>query len=319
MARYRRLTRDNRVQIAALHRAGLSQSAIARQLGANQGTISRELARNTGRRGYRVKQAQAMAQARYAAHGKARVLTDCLRRKIERMLRLKRLSPEQISATLAAQGVAISHESIYRVIRRDRTAGGDLWQYLRRRAKPYIKRAGKTAGRGIIPDRIDISARPAIVECKRRVGDWEADTIRGMGHTGAVLTLVDMKSKLVRLAPLPHATAAATSRATIRRLKPLGARVHTITFDNGKEFADHKTIARALNAKIYFARPYHAWERPLNENTNGLLREFFPKRMDFSKITAAEVAHVERLLNTRPRKCLGFRTPLEVFRAATRD
>jgi len=317
MARYRRLTQDDRVQIYALHKAGHTQAVIAIQLGVSQGTISRELARNSGGRGYRFKQAQAMAQARHAAHGKPRVLTKSLRSRIARMLCVQRLSPEQISATLAADGVAISHESLYRMIRRDRLAGGRLWQYLRRRAKPYVKRAGKTAGRGIIPDRIDISARPAVVDRKRRVGDWEGDTVMGAGRRGALLTLVERKTRLTRLALLARATAHATSKAAISRLKPFGALVRTITFDNGKEFADHKTIARALRAKIYFARPYHAWERGLNENTNGLLRDFFPKRSDFTKLTHAEVARVERLLNTRPRKCLGFHTPMEAFRAAT--
>jgi IS30 family transposase len=318
MGHYRRLTRDDRLQIQALHRAGLSQTSIAVQLRVSQSTISRELARNTGRRGYRVKQAQAMAEARFAAHGKPRALTASLRATITALLCVKRLSPEQISAVLAARGTPISHESIYRMIRRDRRTGGNLWQYLRRRAKPYVKRAGRIAGRGIIPDRIDISARPAVVDRKCRIGDWEGDTMKGAGNRGALLTLVDRKTRLTRLELLPRATAQATSRATVQRLRPLGVRVRTITFDNGKEFADHKHIARKLGAKVYFARPYHAWERGLNENTNGLLREFFPKRTDFRKVTAAEVARVERLLNARPRKCLGFRTPMEVFRAATK-
>ena len=188
--------------------------------------------------------------------------------------------------------------------------GGRL---LRRRGKRYNKRAGKNAGRGLIPNKIDISARPAIVARKTRLGDWEGDTVVGAGHKGGLLTLVERKTQLSKIIKLPRATARATQKAAVRRLKPIGNFVHTITFDNGKEFAAHQDIAHALKAKIFFATPYHAWERGLNENTNGLIRDFFPKGTDFSTISNAEVAKVERLLNARPRKSLGFRSPQEVF------
>jgi len=171
------------------------------------------------------------------------------------------------------------------MIWQDKRDGGDLW---RRRGKRYNKRGGKNAGRGLIPDRIDISER-------------------------GLLTLVERKTQLAKIIKLSRATADATQRAAVRRLKPIGDFVHTITFDNGKEFAAHQDIAYALEAKIFFATPYHAWERGLNENTNGLIRDFFPKGTDFSTIANAEVAKVERLLNARPRKSLGFRSPQEVF------
>jgi IS30 family transposase len=318
MSGYRRLTQDDRSQIYALHKRGVSQQDIGRHLGVSQSTISRELRRNRGKRGYRFAQAQAMADARQAAHGKPRRLTAGLRSKIVGLLSARRLSPEQISAVLTATGMAISHESIYRMIWRDKREGGTLWQCLRRRGKRYNKRANKSAGRGIIPDRIDISQRPKVVERKTRVGDWEGDTLIGGGHRGAVLTLVERKTRLTKLALLPAATAQATSRAAIRKLRPIQRYVHTITFDNGKEFAGHKEIARALRSRIYFARPYHAWERGLCENTNGLVRDFFPKRTNFANVTPAELARVERLLNSRPRKKIGFRPPAEVFQAALR-
>jgi IS30 family transposase len=313
MSTYRRVTYEDRCQIYALSRGGTSQESIASVLGVSQSTVSRELRRNRGQRGYRFKQAEAKAQARQAIRRKPRKLTASVRRKVEAKLRQMRWSPEQISGWLRDQGIKLSHERIYQMIWQDKRDGGNLWRSLRRRGKRYNKRAGKNAGRGLIPNRIDISDRPAIVARKARLGDWEGDTVASAGHKGGLLTLVERKSLLTKISKLLRSTARATQRATVRRLKPIGNFVHTITFDNGKEFAAHQGIAHALTAKIFFATPYHAWERGLNENTNGLIRDFFPKGTDFSTISNAEVAKVERLLNARPRKSLGFRSPQEVF------
>ena len=313
MSRYRRVTYEDRCQIYALSKGGTGQESIASVLGVSQSTVSRELRRNRGQRGYRFKQAEAKAQARQAIRSKPRKLTASVRRKVEAKLRQMRWSPEQISGWLRDQGIKLSHERIYQMIWQDKRDGGNLWRSLRRREKRYNKRAGKNAGRGLIPNRIDISDRPAIVARKARLGDWEGDTVASAGHKGGLLTLVERKSLLTKISKLRRSTARATQRATVRRLKPIGNFVHTITFDNGKEFAAHQDIAHALKAKIFFATPYHAWERGLNENTNGLIRDFFPKGTDFSTISNAEVAKVERLLNARPRKSLGFRSPQEVF------
>ena len=313
MSTYRRVTYEDRCQIYALSKGGTGQESIASVLGVSQSTVSRELRRNRGQRGYRFKQAEAKAQARQAIRSKPRKLTASVRRKVEAKLRQMRWSPEQISGWLRDQGIKLSHERIYQMIWQDKRDGGSLWRSLRRRGKRYNKRAGKNAGRGLIPNRIDISDRPAIVARKARLGDWEGDTVASAGHKGGLLTLVERKSLLTKISKLRRSTARATQRATVRRLKPIGNFVHTITFDNGKEFAAHQDIAHALKAKIFFATPYHAWERGLNENTNGLIRDFFPKGTDFSTISNAEVAKVERLLNARPRKSLGFRSPQEVF------
>ena len=313
MSTYRRVTYEDRCQIYALSKGGTSQESIASVLGVSQSTVSRELRRNRGQRGYRFKQAEAKAQARQAIRRKPRKLTASVRRKVEAKLRQMRWSPEQISGWLRDQGIKLSHERIYQMIWQDKRDGGNLWRSLRRRGKRYNKRAGKNAGRGLIPNRIDISDRPAIVAHKARLGDWEGDTVASAGHKGGLLTLVERKSLLTKISKLRRSTARATQKATVRRLKPIGDFVHTITFDNGKEFAAHQGIAHALTAKIFFATPYHAWERGLNENTNGLIRDFFPKGTDFSTISNAEVAKVERLLNARPRKSLGFRSPQEVF------
>ena len=317
MGSYRRLRYEDRCQIYALSTQGNSQQSIAVILGVSQSTVSRELSRNCSKRGYRFKQAEAKAKARQALRSKPLKLTAGLRRKIETKLRQARWSPEQISGWLAEQGIGLSHERIYQMVWRDKRDGGDLWHSLRRRGKRYNKRAGKTAGRGLIPYRTDISERPAIVDRKIRVGDWEGDTVVSAGRKGALLTLVERKTKLTKIALLSRASAAATRKAAVRRLRPIGNAVHTITFDNGKEFAAHQDIAAALGAKIFFATPYHAWERGLNENTNGLIRDFFPKGTDFSTVSLAEVAKVEHLLNARPRKSLGFRSPQEVFDVAT--
>ena len=313
MSKYRRIKYEDRCQIYALSKRGSSQESIAEVLGVSQSAVSREMHRNRGQRGYRFKQAEAKAQARQAIRSKPRKLTVPMRRKIEAKLRQMRWSPEQISGWLSEQGIKLSHERIYQMIWDDKRDGGNLWRSLRRRGKRYNKRAGKNAGRGLIPNRIDISERPAIVARKTRLGDWEGDTVVSAGHKGGLLTLVERKTQLAKITKLPRATARATQKAAVRRLKPIGDFVHTITFDNGKEFAAHQDIAHALKTKIFFATPYHAWERGLNENTNGLIRDFFPKGTDFSTISSAEVAKVERLLNARPRKSLGFRSPQEVF------
>jgi IS30 family transposase len=313
MSKYRRITYEDRCQIYALNTRGASQESIAEVLGVSQSAVSREICRNRGQRGYRFKQAEAKAQARQAIRSKPRKLTAAVRRKIEAKLRQMRWSPEQVSGWLRDQGIELSYERIYQMIWQDKRDGGNLWRSLRRRGKRYNKRAGKNAGRGLIPNRIDISERPAIVARKARLGDWEGDTVVSAGHNGGLLTLVERKSKLTKISKLRRSTARATQRATVRRLKPINNFVYTITFDNGKEFAAHQDIAHALKARIFFATPYHAWERGLNENTNGLIRDFFPKGTDFSTISNAEVAKVERLLNARPRKSLGFRSPQEVF------
>ena len=232
MSKYRRITYEDRCQIYALSKRGASQESIAVVLGVSQSAVSREIRRNRGQRGYRFKQAEAKAQARQAIRRKPRKLTASLRRKIEAKLCQMRWSPEQISGWLYERGLGLSHERIYQMIWQDKRDGGDLWRSLRRRGKRYNNRAGKTAGRGLIPNKIDISERPAIVARKTRLGDWEGDTVVGAGHKGGLLTLVERKTKLAKIIKLPRATARATQKAAVRRLKPIGEFVHTITFDN---------------------------------------------------------------------------------------
>jgi transposase, IS30 family len=203
MWKYRRITYEDRCQIYALSKSGVSQESIAGVLGVSQSTVSREMCRNRGQRGYRFKQAEAKAQARQAIRSRPRKLTAPLRRKIEAKLRQMRWSPEQISGWLFEQGIKLSHERIYQMIWQDKRDGGDLWRSLRRRGKRYNKRGGKNAGRGLIPDRIDISERPTIVARKARLGDWEGDTVVSAGHKGGLLTLVERKTQLAKIIKLP--------------------------------------------------------------------------------------------------------------------
>ena len=311
------LTFEQRCKLHSLLGQGLTQTAIAAQIGSSQSAISRELARNQTPEGYGCQAAQVQADHRRAcAPNRPRKMTAAVITLIETQLRREEWSPQQISQWLAqTQQISISHERIYQHIWADKRSGGTLFRQLRRSGKRYNKRANKLAGRGIIPGRIDIKQRPAIVEKRSRIGDWEADTIMGSGRSGAILSVVERKSRYAILVKLKAATAELASRAIITSLRRHAAPVHTITADNGKEFAGHQKVSKALKAGFYFATPYHAWERGLNENTNGLVRQYFPKGSSFARITQTAVRRVQNKLNSRPRKVLGYKTPDEVFRA----
>ena len=308
---YRQLTREQRYQIYALKKAAHSRTEIAAIVGVHKSTVSRELKRNSGRRGYRPRQAHESATARHLAAYRPRISPRTWAR-VERLLRHE-WSPEQIAGRLRLERrPAVSHERIYQYIYADKRAGGTL-HLCQRCRKVRRKRYGTHPRRGQIPRRVSIEARPAVVEARRRLGDWEADTIIGAAHRGAILSLTERKSKLVRLRRVARNTAEAVAAAGLALPGAVGARVHTITSDNGREFAYHEQIASGLAAKFYFAHPYSSWERGLNENTNGLVRQYFPKKTDFSKITDRQVERVAERLNNRPRKTLGYETPNEVF------
>lgn len=312
---YHHLTYEQRCHIYALLKRNISQNQIAKDLKISQGTISREIKRNSGCREYRYKQAHEKGSIRrHKASAVRRKMTPDITLFVEQKLCAQQWSPEQISGYMRNNMESwVSHESIYLFILRDKRKDGTLYKHLRRHGKKYNKRGGKSAGRGLIPNRVDIRERPAIVADKERVGDFEIDTIIGSNHQGAIVSIVERKTMLIRLESISRKTADQTAHATIQLLSPLKKHVHTITSDNGKEFADHEVIAQELDAKMFFATPYHSWERGLNENMNGLIRQYFPKKYDFSKITEEQIRNVEYLLNTRPRKSLNFKTPYEVF------
>ena len=310
---YHHLTHDLRCQIYTLKATGLRQADIARCLNITPATLSRELKRNTGLRHYRYKQAHILATVRrHRASSRPRRMTSDLIDSIEDKLRDK-WSPVQISGELKLDGILISPERIYQHVWHDKKRHGILYKHLRHAGKKYNKRSSGKAGRGCIPHRIDIKERPAIVEQKSRIGDWEGDLIIGVKHQGALLTYVDRKSKFTKIAKLPNKTAKAVLQGTKQTLRKLAKFVHTVTYDNGKEFAGHLDISKTLQAQCFFATPYHSWERGLNEHTNGLIRQYFPKSCDLSKLTNEEIQRVEDALNDRPRKVLQFKTPREVF------
>jgi IS30 family transposase len=311
MKQYTQLTEHQRYQIYALMKAGHNQTGTADIIGVHKSTISRELCRNRGLRGYRPAQAQRLAQARREVRYQSRIPT-ALWRRVETWLR-DEWSPEQIAGWLYKRdGLSLSHEWIYQYIYQDKANGGDLYRYLRCQ-KQRKKRYGSYQRRGALVNTVSIDERPAIVDRKGRIGDWETDTIIGKGHRQALVTLTERKSMYTLIAHVQRRTAKAVRQAILRLLGGLQHRVHTLTSDNGKEFAEHESIAKALKAKFYFAHPYAAWERGLNEHVNGLIRQYFPKKMDFSTITQKQINLVMKKLNHRPRKTLDSRTPHEVF------
>ena len=309
MRNYKQLSQAQRYQIEILKKAGKDQKQIAVLLAVSPATICRELKRNTGKRGYRPKQAQLRADNRRTGATKAMKMTDEVIVEIEQKIRLD-WSPEQVSGVLE---MTISHERIYQHIWADKHNGGTLYKHLRQSNKMRKKRYGSKDKRGQIRNRISIDERPEIVAQKTRIGDWEIDTVIGKNHQGALVTIVDRVSKFTLIKKVASKHAEIVTEATILLLQPYLDKTLTITADNGKEFAGHEKIKKQLNADVYFAHPYSSWERGLNENTNGLIRQYFTKGSSFESITDDEVEAVMNKLNHRPRKKLKFKTPHTVF------
>lgn len=311
---YTQLTEEDRIEIYALLKAGNAKREIARQLGRDPKTIRDEIRRNAGGRGYRPKQAQAKALGRRALPRRTTKMTPEVIEFAEAKLR-EDYSPEQVSAVMKEAGLEpVSHERIYRHIYADRSAGGDLASHLRIASKKkYRKRYGKKDRRGRIPDRVDIDQRPAEVEKRDVIGHYEADLVVGKHHKGFLVTLVERASRFTLIGHVVRKTSEAVTAEIGRLLGPLADGVRSITFDNGREFAGHMEIAASLDCRTYFAKPYHSWERGTNENTNGLIRQYFPKWMDLRRVSRGALEFVMNRLNHRPRKVLGFKTPAAVF------
>ena len=311
MSHYTQLTREERYQISALKAAGHDQIEIAKVIGRHKSTISRELTRNRGLRGYRPKQADNLAVNRRQDKSTHRIAPESWSR-VELLLR-EYWSPEQISSWLRyEENINVSPEWIYQYILRDKQSGGALYKYLRCQ-KQRKKRYGSQDRRGQLKGRVSIDERPEIVNQRSRIGDWEADTVIGKQGGSVLVTLVERKTRLAVIGKAPNRTAQEVTAVIVKRLMPLASQVKTLTYDNGKEFASHQQIDKELKSNGYFAHPYHSWERGLNENTNGLIRQFFPKGKDLVDVTDAQIQKVMDKLNNRPRKCLGFKTPNQIF------
>ncbi|MDW5442275.1 IS30 family transposase [Polaromonas sp. SM01] len=314
---YKHLTREERYQIHALKRQSVSLGCIAAEQGRNRSTISRELQRNSAATGYKPAQAHDRALERQGERRNARHFSAAQWAHVEALLRLQ-LSPQQVSGRLRLEkAICISTEAIYQRAYRDKGQGGDLVSYLRCQKVRRKRYASGQERRGVLAHRTGIEQRPAVVDQRSRLGDWEGDTIIGKHHQGVLLTLVERKSRYTLACQLNSRHSAGVTQAVIALLRPHRRRCYTLTFDNGKEFAEHAFIAQCLSAKVYFAHPYCSWERGLNENHNGLLRQYFPKKTSFLKVSQHQVDDAVYRLNHRPRKCLGYRTPHEVFYGLT--
>jgi IS30 family transposase len=311
--KYKQLTENERYQIYSLKKAGHAQQQIAKLIGRSASTISRELRRNSGKRNYRPKQAHQLALDRRRSVQKTRKITAEVLQWIIRLIR-QDLSPEQVSLYLRRhKNLSLHHETIYQLIYADKAQGGDLHKHLRIASKAYRKRYGHYDRRGKIKDRVSIEKRPEVVDKRSRIGDWEGDTIIGKGRSGALVTLVERKTLYTVILRVPGKYATPLAKTVVAAMKPLAARIKTITLDNGLEFAGHAILAKKLNAAIYFAHPYASWERGTNENTNGLIRQYFPKGTDFNQVTNDQIKQAMDRLNNRPRKTRGNKSPNELF------
>lgn len=308
--KYQQLTEGKRYQISVLLGQGYRAANIAKTINVHRSTVYRELNRNGSSDGYHPGHAQQQVMDRRATATKYKVSSLTIEY-VELGLSLH-WSPEQISGVGRLIDMQVSHEWIYRHIAADKVAGGKLYKALRQGHKRY--RRGVNTKRCVIPDPRSIDDRPEVVDEKERFGDWEVDTVLGKQGTGALVTLAERKSRMYLVRKVDAKRAVDVRDAVIDMLKPYAATVRTITADNGSEFVEHKAIAEALNIDFYFAHPYSSWERGLNENFNGLLRQYIPKGIDLRLVSAEDVRRAEQRLNLRPRKCLGFRQPEVVFR-----
>lgn len=310
---YQQLTQEPRYQISALRKTGMSLRDIAKEVGISHSTVSRELSRNATDGEYNPLIAQQMSDSRKRAAHKANKVTDTTDTIILESLALG-WSPEAISYRLKLEVQPVdqlSHSTIYRRIEEDKKKGGMLYCWLPMFGKKRWK-GGKRrkAGVRLIPDRVDISARPLEVDARSRIGDWEGDTVHG--GNAHLVTLVDRTSRFTLARRVRRKTKEEVADAMLAMFKNVNS-VQTVTLDNGGEFADHVRVAQETGAKIYFAKPYASWQRGTNENTNGRIRRFWPKKFDMATLTDKEIDDNILLLNLTPRKVLNGLTPLEAF------
>lgn len=307
---YKHLSREERYQIYSLLKAKHSISEIARLLDRHRSTISRELARGRGQQGYRARQACSKASERSVHSRNARMIEASTWADVAFYLGLQ-WSPEQIASRLS-----VSHESIYLHVYANKAAGGELHKNLRSQKSRRKRHLCGRDRRGQIPNRRSISERASHIKERKQIGHWEGDTVIGAAHQQAIVTLVERKSGFAVLAKVCNKSADLVEKAIETKLKPLIPRVKTLTVDNGKEFANHQAIDQHLGIQTYFADPYCSWQRGSNENFNGLLRQYIPKKRRMQTVTDEELGMIENRLNHRPRKRLGFKTPYEVFYAS---
>jgi IS30 family transposase len=298
---------------------GLPKCFMSVILGKRPSSVCRELNRNSAGGVYTGKEAhEADARRRLENKSSPKLDDPALIREIMGLFK-QDLSPDQISGRLGVlypeqPEKQASPSTIYACIYRETARTPALREHFRQKQAKPRKRKGVKDRRGQIPDRVSIDKRPKIVEEKSRAGDWEGDAIESAGKNAYIATFVDRKTKLLLAKVMPDKTAATLNRAAIRAFKPIPAPMrNTLTLDNGKEFSAHKSLSQALALDIYFAHPYHSWERGLNEHTNGLIRQYPPKKILFDTLTQKQLDKIVDKINNRPRKVLGYLTPYEVF------
>lgn len=304
------ITQQQRYSIEALHGENYTQTAIAQRLGIHKSSVCRELARNSSNGIYQANKAHKTAISR--CQRDSYKLMGVLLERVKSQLKQQH-SPEQISGRLAQEqtAITISHETIYQWVYTDKKQGGTWYIHLRQAHKKRRRRLSGKDRRGIIPNKVMIAQRPPEVAAKTRLGDYEGDTIIGANHQGAIVTLVDRVSKTTLMVKVATKSADLVSKAIIGLLKRAPIKAKTLTVDNGREFTEHQKIAKAANCAVFFANPYHSWERGLNENTNGLIRQYIPKKTAFNQVSHHQVRAIERTLNNRPRKTLNYLSPTE--------
>jgi transposase, IS30 family len=312
MAHFAQLTIAQRYQIQTLNQLDIAQKDIAQHVNVSASTISRELCRNKPKTTTQYQAEVAQQQAQQRCQRSPYKLKDNLSKTVIEGLE-KRWSPEQISGVVALEAgkKVISHEAIYQFIYKQSTDNKPLIQYLRIGHKKRYKKRGVAQKRGTIPNRVGIESRPTIVDTNTQVGHWEGDTVIGFDHDGALLTVVERVTKWTCIVKLSGKHAHPLARAAVTKLGNCPLPIKSITVDNGREFTQHEIITEGLKAPVFFARPYHSWERGLNENTNGLIRQYVPKQQRISSLTDEFVSSIENQLNHRPRKALGFLSPVQ--------
>ena len=309
------LTISERLQIETLLNAGHKKSDIAKQLGRARSSIYNEINRNTSEEGNYCHNFAQKKRDERRFNAKESILTED-NWTVVRSFIIQKWSPEQVSGWLREnpdQGFYVSDQWIYNYINDDRLNGGDLYTHLRRGGKPY-KYGGKKVYRGKIKDRVDITARPEIINKRLRLGDWEVDSVIGKMNGSSIVTIVERVSRYTAILKVSSKEAQEVSEAIIQRMKDKSVPLFSITGDNGTEFSSHKKISEQLGIDFYFTHPYSSWEKGTNENTNGLIRQYFPKGTDFNNISESMLKEVEIALNSRPRKCLKYKTPIEVLK-----
>ena len=315
------LTLEQRYKIEAYRDAGKSFSEIAGYLGRDKSVIYREVKRNSDKRSgvYKAKLADRKTAQRHSCKQKLCRFNADVETNILYYLSMD-YSPDQMSGRSKMDGrEMVSVESIYQHVWLDKKRGGVLYRYLRTKGKKYRKRGCSRDCRGLIAGRTDIDKRPAIVEAKNRIGDLEIDLVIGKNHKRALLTINDRATGILFMDIINNKEAGTVEAKAIELLSDWKPLLKTMTSDNGKEFANHQRIAEGLDIDFYFAKPYHSWERGANENLNGLVRQYFPKKSNFESITKLQTIQIVNILNNRPRKRFGYKTPNEVFAQKLND